>query len=174
MFSQSYQKRLDWPTTVISIWTVGELWNLCIIWKCGFLCMILAIHFPCLQKTWVLESDFIIPKENNNITLLSKGKQIKGVLFREQLHFFTSVPVVAGLLLPHHQSWMCIRLGMPLNFVLWLAEMCSVFCSVCRGGAIFLNPLKMCLKWYEEVCKRCLYRSESHDESGFLPSLCLF
>lgn len=75
--------------------------NLC-VFKWIFLSW--KIHCLCLQKTEVLESDFVIPKENNNITLLSKGKWIKRGLFREQSHFFTSLPVVAGLLLPHHHS----------------------------------------------------------------------
>lgn len=164
------KKRHDWLTTVISIYRMKGLWkSLC--FQARFPLHDLEIHFPCLQKTWVLESDFIIPKENNNITLVSKGKRIKGVLFRETLHFFTSLPVVAGLLLPHHHSEMCIRLGMSLNFVLWLAKMYSAFCSVCRGGGIFLNPLKVCSKWYAEFFNmKCLYRSEKHNQSGFFPS----
>lgn len=101
------------------------------VFKWGFLSW--KIHCLCLEKTEVLESDFVIPKENNNITLLSKGKWIKRGLFRQQSHFSTSLPLVAGLLLPHHHSWKCISLGMPLNFLLWLTRKRVLLSAPCPG-----------------------------------------
>lgn len=60
---------------------------------------------------------------------------------------------------------------MPLNFLLWLAEMYSAFCSVPRGGGIFLNPLTICPQWWEEVFWAGMFVQRW--KAGWVASLCL-